>query len=137
MHKVRGCFAFDNSAKKTRLLHGFNLALLGVMLCTTLLAGAKPIQNPSPTDSSTVKRTELLSYEGQTISSVELAGRPDVNVEEFTRSLPLHAGDAFSAAKIDQSILALERTGQFQNIQVDLRPELEGVRAIFILQPAV
>ena len=107
------------------------------MLCTTLLAGAKPIQNPSPTDSSTVKRTELLSYEGQTISSVELAGRPDVNVEEFTRSLPLHAGDAFSAAKIDQSILALERTGQFQNIQVDLRPELEGVRAIFILQPAV
>src|SRR6266446_2324004 len=114
MHKVRGCLAFDDSAKKTRLLHGFNLAL-GVMLCTTLLAGAKPIQNPAPTDSSTVKRTELLSYEGQTISSVELAGRPDVNVEEFTRSLPLHAGDAFSAAKIDQSILALERTGQFQN----------------------
>ncbi|HYR44939.1 MAG TPA: POTRA domain-containing protein, partial [Terriglobia bacterium] len=85
----------------------------------------------------TVKRTELLSYEGQTISSVELAGRPDVNVEEFTRSLALHAGDDFSAAKIDQTILALERAGQFQNIQIDLRPELEGVRVIFILQPAV
>src|SRR6267143_1831778 len=65
MHKVRGCLAFDNSAKKTRLLHGFNLALLGVVLCTTLLAGSKPIQNPVVTDSSTVKRTELLSYEGQ------------------------------------------------------------------------
>src|SRR5260370_37773489 len=61
MHKVRGCIAFDNSAKKTRLLHGFNLALLGVMLCTTLLAGARPIQNPAPTDTSAVKRTELLS----------------------------------------------------------------------------
>ncbi len=133
MHKVRGCIAFDNSAKKTRLLHGFNLALLGVMLCTTLLAGAKPIQNPAPTDTSAVKRTELLSYEGQTISSVELAGRPDLNAEEFTRLLTQHAGDRFSAAKIDQSILALQNTAQFQDIQVDLRPELEGVRVIFIL----
>src|SRR5881296_1529117 len=39
MHKVRGCFVLNDSAKKTRLLHGFNLALLGVILCTTLLAG--------------------------------------------------------------------------------------------------
>jgi len=38
MHKVRGCFVLNDSAKKTRLLHGFNLALLGVILCTTLLA---------------------------------------------------------------------------------------------------
>ena len=44
MHKVRGCFVFDDSAKKTRLLHGFNLALLGVILCTTLLAGRQIIK---------------------------------------------------------------------------------------------
>jgi outer membrane protein insertion porin family len=137
MHKVRGCITFDNPTKKTRLLHGFNLALLGVMLCTTLLTGATTAQNPAPTDTSAVKRTELLSYEGQTISSVELAGRPDLNVEEFTRLLTLHAGDRFSADKIDQSILALQHADQFQDIQVDLRPELEGVRVIFILQPAV
>src|SRR2546427_11313294 len=80
MHKVRGCFAFDNSAKKTRLLHGFNLALLGVILCTTLLAGTSILQSPAPTDSSAVNRTELLSYEGQTVSSVEVAGRPHISI---------------------------------------------------------
>ncbi len=136
MHKVRGCIAFDDPAKKTRLLHGLNLALLGVLLCTTLLAGAKPLQNPTPTDTSSVKRTELLSYEGQTVSSVELAGRPDLNAGEYTELIAQRAGEKFSADKIDESIIALQRTGQFQDIQVDLRPELEGVRVMFIPQPA-
>src|SRR6266581_2751886 len=54
MHKVRGCFVLNDSAKKTRLLHGFNLALLGVILCTTLLAGTSIFQNPAPTASSAV-----------------------------------------------------------------------------------
>src|SRR6266516_3928937 len=58
MHKVRGCFVLNDSAKKTRLLHGFNLALLGVILCTTLLAGTSILQNPAPTDSSAVNRTD-------------------------------------------------------------------------------
>ena len=137
MYKVRGCFVFDDSAKQTRLLHGFNLALLGVILCTTLLAGASILQNPAPTDSSAVNRTELLSYEGQTVSSVEVAGRPDISIEEFTKALAQHAGEPFSSAKIEQSVLALQRTGQFQDVQMDLRPEPEGVRVIFIAQPAL
>src|SRR5438552_3396228 len=136
MHKVCRCIAFNDPAKKTRLFHGLNLALLGVLLCTTLLAGAKPLQNPTPTDTSSVKRTELLSYEGQTVSSVELAGHPDLKVDEYARLITQRAGEDFSADKIDQSIIALQRTGQFQDIQVDLRPELEGVRVMFIPQPA-
>src|SRR5262249_237747 len=132
MHKVRGCFVFDDSAKKTRLLHGFNLALLGVILCTSLLAAATILQTPVLPHSSAVNRTELLSYEGQTVSSVEVAGRPDISSEEFTKALAQHAGEPFSSAKIEQSVLALQRTGQFQDVQVDLRPELEGVRVIFI-----
>ena len=108
MHKVRRCITFDDSAKKTRLLHGFNLALLGVLLCTTFSAGAKPRQNPDSGDTAVVKRTEFLSYEGQTISTVEVAGRPDINVEDFKALLALHGGDPFSTAKIDQSILALK-----------------------------
>jgi outer membrane protein insertion porin family len=136
MHKVRGCFAFDNSAKKTRLLHGFNLALLGVLLCTTLLTGATAVKDPDP-PAQELKRTELLSYEGQTISSVELAGRPDLNQDEFGKLLTLHSGDAFSAQQIDPSVDALKRTGQFQDIEVNLRPDLDGVRVMFVLYPAV
>src|SRR5438093_5349162 len=122
MHKVRGCFVFDDSAKKARMLHGFNLALLGVILCTTLLAGTSILQSPAPTDSSPVNRTELLSCEGQTVSSVEVAGRPDISIEEFTRVPAQPAREPFSSAKIEQSVLALQHTGQFQDVQVDLRP---------------
>jgi outer membrane protein assembly factor BamA len=68
---------------------------------------------------------------------VELAGRTDINVEDFKALLALHAGDPFSAEKIDQSILALKQAGHFQDVDVDLRPELDGVRVIFILRPAV
>jgi outer membrane protein assembly factor BamA len=137
MHKVSGCIASNDSAKKTRLLHGFNLALLGVLLCTTLLTGSTQVKDPNPSDTEGVKRTELLSYEGQTISSVELAGRPDINPDEFTKLLTLQSGGAFSAEQVDQSVRALKGTGQFQDVEVNLRPELEGVRVMFVLHPAV
>ena len=137
VHKVRGCFSFDDPAKKTRLLHGFNLALLGVLLCTTLLAGATQQKDADPPGIQGLKRTELLSYEGQTISSVELAGRPDINPDEYSQLLTIHSRDTFSATQIDQSVSSLKRTGQFPDIEVNLRPELDGVRVMFILHPAV
>src|SRR5215467_3452331 len=136
MHKVCRCIAFDNSAKKTRFLHGFNLALLGSLLCTSLLTAATHLKTPD-SDPQTLKRSELLSYEGQTISSVELAGRPDLNMEEFHELLALHTGDTFSAQAADETVNALKRTGQFQDIEVNLRPELEGVRVMFVLHPAI
>ncbi|PYR88557.1 MAG: hypothetical protein DMG19_08605 [Acidobacteria bacterium] len=49
-----------------------------------MLAGTSILQSPAPTDSSAVNRTELLSYEGQTVSSVEVAGRPDISIEEYS-----------------------------------------------------
>src|SRR5262245_50658126 len=133
MHRLRRCIASDNPAKKARLLHGCNLALLGLLLCTTLLAGAQPGQEPA----QPVKGIELLSYEGQNISSVELAGQPDLNIEEMMPLVELRDGDEFSASKIEQTISALERTGKFSKVQLDLRPEQDGVRVVFVLQPAI
>ena len=134
MYKVRRCVASDNSAKKTSLLHGCNLALLALLLSTSLLAGARGLQGPTD---SPVKRIEVLSYEGEKVSSVELAGQPDLNAADFMPLIEQHGGEAFSAAKIDQSIAALQRTGKFRDVQLDLRPEQEGVRVMFVLQPAV
>ena len=71
------------------------------------------------------------------MSSVELAGQPDLNAADFMPLLEQHGGEAFSADKIDQSIAALRRTGKFRDVQLDLRPEQEGVRVMFVLQPAV
>jgi outer membrane protein assembly factor BamA len=84
-----------------------------------------------------VKRIEVLSYEGENVSSVELAGQPDLNAADFMSLIEQHNGEGFSAAKIDKSITALQNTGRFRNVQLDLRPEQEGVRVMFVLQPAV
>src|SRR5437588_1013585 len=97
-----------NSAKKARLLHRCNLALLGLLLCTTLLAGARAVQEPAQ---DPVKRTEVLSYEGQKVSSVELAGQPDLNLAAITPLVAQHSGEDFSATKVDQTIAALQHTG--------------------------
>src|SRR5215471_13580300 len=101
MYKVRRCFTSDNPAKKTSLLHRCNLALLALLVSTTLLAGARVLQGPAE---SPVKRTEVLSYEGQTVSSVELAGQPDLNGADFMPLIEQRSGEGFSAAKIDNSI---------------------------------
>ena len=134
MHKFRRRIVSNDSAKKARLLHRCNLALLGLLLCTTLLAGAHSSQEPKK---DPAKRTELLSYEGQTVSSVELAGQPDLNMDEFNALVAQHSGEDFSIEKIDETVASLQRTGKFQDVQIDLRPEQDGVRVVFILQPAI
>jgi outer membrane protein assembly factor BamA len=116
------------------LLHRFNLAPLGLLLCTTLLAGARHAQEPQQDN---VKRTELLSYEGQSVSSVELAGQPDLNLDEVMPLVAQQGGEDFSVQKVDQTIAALRRYGKFTDVQLDLRPEQDGVRVVFILQPAI
>src|SRR5262245_26346204 len=133
MHELRRSIMSDNPAKKARLLHGCNLALLGLLLCTTLVLGAHPQANPQ----ERLKTTELLSYEAQKISSIELAGQPDLNADELSPLLAQHSGESFSGEKITQTLSALQRTGKFTDVQLDLRPEQEGVRVVFVLQPAV
>jgi outer membrane protein assembly factor BamA len=115
------------------LLHRCNLALLGLLLCTTLLVGAQSQDDPVPA----VKRIEVLSYEGQKVSSVELAGQPELNTNEMTPLLAVRVGDDFSVQAIDASVEALRKTGRFTNVQLNLIPEQEGVRVMFVLQPAV
>src|SRR6185295_9775462 len=77
------------------------------------------------------------SYEGQTVSSVELAGQPDLNVDEWMPLVAQRSGEDFSIPKIDRTVAALQRTGKFKDVQLDLRPEQDGVRVVFILQPAI
>jgi outer membrane protein assembly factor BamA len=136
MHKLRRCIASDNPAKKARLLHGCNLALLGLLLCTTLLARSVAA-HPAQETSQPGERIELLWYEGQKVSSVELAGQPDLNAEEMAPLMTLRAGEDFSIRAIDQTTLALQRTGKFTDVQLDVRPEQDGVRVVFVLQPAI
>ncbi len=79
----------------------------------------------------------LDSFIGQKVSSVELVGRPDLNDEQLLPLLALHAGEPFDRTRIEQSIAAIKSTGKFEDVQLSVIPDLQGVRVMLILQPAM
>lgn len=114
-----------------------------VVLVVSLLSespGAQqtPTQTPQQTPKTAPQVKQALpAYEGQNVSSVELAGRPDMDTEKYAPLLVQRAGQPFAQAKVNQTIAALQRTGQFSNVQLQVLPEVNGVRVLFVLQPAM
>jgi len=108
-----------------------------IAICATLLTASMRAQTGKETAPPPVKGTELLSYEGQNVSSVELAGRPDIPPDALLSLFSQRAGQPLAAAKIEDTMDALKRTGRFQDVTLDLRPEASGVRVLFIARPTV
>lgn len=107
-------------------------------ICLTLPCSSQqaPAGQQTPETSQEVQRT-LPTYEGQKVSGIELAGQPDLNASELTPLLALKPGDKFSQQKIDQTLAALKSTGRFKGVELEIRPESEGIRILFVLQPAI
>jgi outer membrane protein insertion porin family len=115
-------------------------ALLDVLLCATLFLGQTgPTATPAQTPKTSPQIQQVLpSYEGQNVSSVELAGEPDLSkVKPLLPLLVQKQDEPFSQSKVDATIAALKQTGRFNDIQIQIRPEAAGVRVLFILEPAV
>src|SRR3954470_281926 len=86
------------------------------LLCPICLAAQdepKPpaaTQTPTPTQkqpetpktAQQVKKV-LPSYEGQNVSAVEIAGRPDVKTEDYASLFAQKAGEPFARAKVDET----------------------------------
>jgi outer membrane protein assembly factor BamA len=112
--------------------------LFALALSLSALSQTTPTQSPGETPRTAPQVREVLpTYEGQTVSSVELAGRPDLNIAALQPLLAQKAGQPFSEEKISESIRALKATGKFNNVQLQVRPEATGVRVLFVLQPAL
>src|ERR1700675_4134356 len=79
----------------------------------------------------------LPSYEGQNVASIEVAGRPDFVQQQLLPLLLQREGEPFSKDKVDQSVEALKHSGAAKEVELDIRPEPEGIRLIFVLQPAM
>src|ERR1039457_4110381 len=102
------------------------LPCLLISLCTQ--AGAQ----------STVMADQILaSYEGQTVSSVDIAGHPELNASQFSSEFVQQTGQPFAKAKVDQTIAALKTAGNFENVRAQVDPEADGIHLLFILEPAV
>src|SRR5947209_3279444 len=78
-----------------------------------------------------------ISYEGQAVSSVEIAGRPDLNVRQLRQLIAQPVNAPYSQEKIDQTIAALKKTGQADDVKLEVRPQSTGLEVMFVLQPAM
>ncbi len=79
----------------------------------------------------------LSSYEGQTVSSIEVAGRIDIDAARFTPQFIQPQGQPFSEQKVNQTAEAIKSAGKFDAVRIDVNPEADGVRVIYVVQPAV
>jgi outer membrane protein insertion porin family len=76
------------------------------------------------------------SYDGQTVTAVDLIANPHRNLEPLRSSVAQKAGQPYSQADVQASIAALERAGGFEKVTVDVIPDISGLRLNFILEPA-
>jgi outer membrane protein insertion porin family len=75
-------------------------------------------------------------YKGQNVSAVDLIGNPHRDMEPLRALVKQKAGQPYSQAKIEESIAALKATGEFPKVEVNVVPDLAGLRLNFLLEPA-
>ena len=125
-------------------------ALLCLMYCAPLAAQvpAEPVQSAeqpvqAPKHAAELPKTApatasiLYSYEGQNVTSIEIAGRPDVDQSTLLPLLKQQAGAPFSRANVDASVETLKTVGKFSEVQLQVEPEASGVRLLMVVEPAL
>ena len=105
-------------------LPSMRLPALLFFLFTTTAGAQLAVQGPQPV------------YDGQTVGAIDLIGNPHRELEPLRPLVVQKAGKPYSQAEVEASIAALERTGQFPKVQVNVVPDASGLRLSFLLEPA-
>lgn len=80
--------------------------------------------------------TRYTGFDGQPVSSVDIAVREGMDINSLRKLLKIQVGQSFSADAMRESVAALQKTNSFSQVQVSLEPEQAGLHVVFILQPA-
>lgn len=75
-------------------------------------------------------------FEGQRVAEVEIAARADLDTSDLRRRIEIAVGRPFSTEAIRASVATLRQAGGVMQVQVSLEPVQDGLRVLFILQPA-
>ena len=73
-------------------------------LLTTAAWAQLAVQGPQPV------------YNGQNVAAIDLVGNPHRDMEPFRSLVVQKVGEPYSQDKVEASIAALERTGQFPKV---------------------
>src|SRR5262249_40598299 len=100
------------------------VVFIAILMAVVLRAQTGQTATPQQAPRTAPQVEEVLpSYEGQTVTSVELAGQPNLNTTTLVPLLQQRSGEPFSQAKVNASIGALLKTKEFQAVELEVRPE--------------
>jgi outer membrane protein insertion porin family len=111
-------------------------ALLCLVALQCPAQAGNPVPKQVPTTSASTEQI-LSTYEGQKVTAVEIAGRPESRTDEYQAAFQQKAGQPFSRAQVDSTADALKAAAHCQVVRIEVDPEADGVRVVFILEPAV
>jgi outer membrane protein insertion porin family len=80
--------------------------------------------------------TTAVSYEGQRVSSVQVAGQPDGNRRKMQALIAQPVNAPYEQAKVDETAAALIKNGVAKDVEVQVTPSPEGLHVVFVLKPA-
>ena len=80
--------------------------------------------------------TTAVSYEGQRVSSVQVAGQPDGNRRKMQALIAQPVNAPYEQAKVDETAAALIKNGVAKDVDVQVTPSPEGLHVVFVLKPA-
>ena len=75
------------------------------------------------------------SYEGQNVSAVSLIANPHRDLDPLRGCVSQRPGEPYSEAKVQASIVALQKEGGFHTVRVSVVPDISGLRVNFLLEP--
>ena len=114
-----------------------SLLLMAAVACAPLvLAQSTSAKSDLPKTAPNTQQI-LASYEGQNVTSVEIAGQPGLDATKYASLFQQHAGEPFAREKVDATVAALKASGKFPEVQLQVNPEANGVRILLIVEPAV
>lgn len=95
------------------------------------LMGLSTLESQQATPSNKV------SYDGQNVGAVDLVANPKISVDSLRPLVQQKSGEPYSSAKVKNTIEALNRTGRFTKVQLEVKPDAEGLHLTFTLEPAL
>lgn len=77
------------------------------------------------------------AYQGQNVASIVLAGRPNIRLDEFAPLFVQKTGQPFSLDQVRQTLEAVKKKGDFQEVRLEVEPQADGLEVLLVLEPAV
>jgi outer membrane protein insertion porin family len=92
---------------------------------------------PSYTQCQQTSQSNKVSYEGQKVAAVDLVANPKISVESLRPLVQQRTDEPYSSSKVAATISALQGTGRFSKVEVDVKPDPSGLNVTFTLEPAL